>query len=311
LYIIQNVIRPVDNYIFCKKKYNLTIYKMAELAETDPLPNVDPAGEVVLGNVYVITATGGFEMERGFAPIALAEQTAPEVVDVTNSVQIAMSKTFFNGLLDLSSYNTVDDKFGVDEITISAEDLTAEVTTAGQILSVGAYADLYTDFTTYVQQYFGNTGGFESLFTAASEFDAGEVFDGDAFIALLTGSEPDASGNYVSDLSGSITISNIASMLKYIVDGNTFGNRDPDGPTDWGVANGFVAGDLIWVPDGISIALKLAIDMESFLPVNNIGPSKVSTETVESLNYSVETSATTELITRVAKAPLLIQLIDA
>ncbi len=284
---------------------------MAELAETDPAPNDHPNGEAVTGNVYVIPASGGFEMERGFAPITLAEQTAPDVVDVTNAVQIAMSTAFFNGLLDLASYNTVDDKFGEDEITISAEDLTEQVTLPAQVLSVGAYANLYTDFTTYVQTYFGNTGGFESLFTAASEFDAGDEFGGEAFIALLTGSEPDASGNYVSDLSGSITISNIASMLKYIVDGNTFGNRDPDGPTDWGVGNGFVAGDLIWVPDGISIALKLAIDMESFLPVNNIGPSKHTEDTTEYTNYTVETSATTELITRVARAPLLIQLIDA
>lgn len=288
---------------------------MAELEETDPVPNTDPAGTVVTGNVYVIPATGGFEMERGFAPIALAPQTAPEVVDVTNAVQITMSTLYFNDLLVLSSYNTVDDKFGTDEITISAEDLAAEVTLTTQVLSVGLYEDLYTNFTAYVQSYFGNSGGFESLFAAASEFEAGEEFDGAAFIALLTGSEADASGNYVSDLSGSITISNISSMLRYIVDGNTFGNRDPEVPaggTDWGVANGFVAGDLIWVPDGISIALKLVIDRESFLPENNVGPTKATLgETIESLNYYEETTASTELITRVAKAPLLIQLIDA
>ena len=285
---------------------------MAELSVVDPAPNDDPAtfNDAYTGTVYVIPATGGFSMERGFDTIKLAEQTAPSRIDVTDAVQIKLNVELFNGKLDLTTFNEETDMFGVDEITITAEDLTAGLTSASQVISVGRYSELYSGFQTYVSTYFGIDGGYSSLFVAASEFaiDEDNHFDGASFIALLTGVAADPSGRYISDLSGSITISNIAQLLKYSVDANVFSNRDPE-VTNWGVENGFVAGDLIWVPEGTTITLSLAIDAESFLPLNNAGPTVSQTTSVEDTNYSHETTATTTLITRVAHAPLLIKLV--
>ena len=259
-------------------------------------------------SVYAFNATGGFTMERGFDTIKLAEQSIPVYVDVTDAVQIKMDVATFNTKLDLASFDSVTDSFGVDSISLSAEELTAGVTAESQIISVGKYSTLYSDFQTYVASYFGLAGGFSSLFTAASEFaiDTDNTFTAASFIALLTASAQDPSGRYISDLSGSITISNIAKLLKYSVDGNVFGNRDPE-VKNWGVEDGFVAGDLIWVPAGTTITLKLAIDPEALAPLNNLSASQSTT--VGEGNFTETTEATTELITRVATAPLLIKLV--
>lgn len=268
------------------------------------------------GSVYVLEATGGFYMERGFDTIKLAEQTAPAHIDVTDAIQIKLDVATFNSKLDLTSFDAVTDSFGVDEITLTSEDLTAGLTSASQVISVGKYSTLYSDFQAYVASYFGFDGGYSSLFAAASEFkiDEDNHFDGASFIALLTGVAADPSGRYISDLSGSITISNIAKLLKYSVDANVFGNRDPE-VKNWGVSDGFVNGDLIWVPEGTTITLNLAIDAEAFAPLNNAGPgygsntAQTQTTSFTSTNFSLETTATTTLITRVAKAPLLIKLV--
>jgi hypothetical protein len=277
--------------------------------------NPDPSGNVFVGEVYAFNASGGFSMERGFDTIKLAEQTAPVHVDVTDAIQIMMDVLTFNDKLGL--FDSVTDSFVNDEITITAGELTEGVTDDSQIISVGKYSTLYSDFQSYVASYFGIAGGFSSLFNAASEFaiDTDNTFTGASFIALLTASAQDPSGRYISDLSGSITISNIAKLLKYSVDGNVFGNRDPE-VTNWGVENGFVAGDLIWVPAGTTITLKLAIDPEALTPLNNAGTSfgsataiSQSTSFTSGDNFSQTTEATTELITRVVTAPLLIKLV--
>lgn len=289
---------------------------MADLPEPEFDRNDPTINDAYTGSVYVLSATGGFTMERGFDTIKLAEADAPAYIDVTDAIQIKLDVATFNSKLDLTSFDAVTDSFGVDEVTLTAEDLTAGLTSASQVISVGKYSTLYSDFQAYVAAYFGFDGGFSSLFAAASEFaiDTDNHFDGASFIALLTGVAAAPEGNYISDLSGSITVSNIAKLLKYSVDANVFGNRDPE-VKNWGVSDGFVAGDLIWVPEGTTITLKLAIDPEGFAPLNNAGPgygantAQTQTTSFTSTNFELETTATTTLITRVAKAPLLIKLV--
>jgi len=288
---------------------------MANLPDPDFDRN-DPTLSLYEGEVYAFSATGGFTMERGFDTIKLAPQDAPTHVDVTDAIQITMDVATFNSKLDLTSFDTVTDSFGEDDITIDSADLIAGVTSASQVLSVGRYSTLYSDFQAYVAAYFGFDGGFSSLFTAASEFaiDTDNSFDGASFIALLNGVDVHADGRYISDLTGSINIANIAKLLKYSVDGNVFGNRDPE-VKNWGVSDGFVAGDLIWIPDGTTVTLKLAIDPEALAPLNNVGTgygtniAQTQTTNYTSTNFTLSTTATTELITRVATAPLLIKLV--
>jgi hypothetical protein len=296
---------------------------MADLPEPTYDRNDPAINEPYTGSVYVLSATGGFTMERQFDTIKRAEQTEPDHIDVTDAVQIKLDVSIFNNMLDLSSYDTVTDSFGTDSVTLTAEQLTANLTNGANVISVGKYATLYSDFQSYVAKYFGFDGpgmggnGFETLFIAASEFkiDTDNHFDGDSFVALLSSVAETPEGAHISELSGSITISNIAKLLKYSVDANVFGNRDP-ASKDWGIADGFVPGDLIWVPGGTTITLKLNIDPEAFNPLNNNGPSNINTLNVNQTtsystgdNFSLVTEASTTLITRTATAPLLIKLV--
>jgi len=272
-------------------------------------------------------------MEQGFPTIQLATQNPIIRYDVTNAVQVKFDVRTFNRKLGLvkdasnryivdTSFNYLLTRFPTDTLTISAAEFLAGMQ-AAQVLSVGTYSTIYSDFNTYVNTYFGYAGGFASLFASVSQFDYnGGVFDAAAFINIITGSAVDASGAYVNNLTGSITIYNINNLLKYAVDGNVFGNRDPSGgttasdptnPANYGVADGFLDGDLILIPSGTSITLKLSIQNDNFNPVNNVGPSNVSTlnqlsnfsQKYGSSYYTESTVATTSNITRTLTAPLL------
>ena len=321
------------------------------LSSITPAANSQTANTTYSGSVYALGATGGFTMERGFDDIKLAASSEPLNVDVTNSVQVLMDVATFNAKLRLvknpantavetSSFDEVNDYFTkldgteLNEISLSATELKNGITKSRQVISVGKYSTLYSGFQSYVATYFGFDGGFSSLFTAASEFaiDTDNHFDGASFKRLLNGETKATAGNYISDLSGSITISNITKLLKYAVNANTFGNRtpiadlaqnssgtavDPVDKNNYGVEDGFIAGDLIWVPAGTTVTLVLKIDTESFAPLNNQGVSNASSTaqsqstTFTSTNFTMATSATTELIKRTCTAPLLIKLVNA
>jgi hypothetical protein len=127
-----------------------------------------------------------------------------------------------------------------------------------------------------------------------------------------------------NDLSGSITIFNINNLLRNAVDANVFGNRtpnvgtgiasDPSYNSNYGVGDGFLDGDIIWVPSGTTIKLSVGIDAESFLPLNNVGPETSATlmaaqdTNFGSGNFAQATTATTTKISRTIQAPLMIRI---
>jgi len=294
---------------------------MSEPADLTDAPNDAGAVGPYATTVYAFGATNGFVMERQFADIELREADAIQRFDAINSVQITVAASVFNA--KLGTYDTEDDCFKTDdeevsEITFTSDDLRTALASTEDVISVGTLSTLYSDFKTYVGTYFGFNGGFETLFAAATEFviDDEDQFVASSLVALIGGAAAgeDPATPYTKVMTGSITISNITKLLRYAVDSNCFGNRVPSGsdPTDetnFGVNNGFLPNDLIWVPAGIEVTLKLAIDAESFNPINNRGPTYVVQDTtVEAGNFSTITSATTTLITRVVKAPMLIRL---
>jgi hypothetical protein len=110
--------------------------------------------------------------------------------------------------------------------------------------------------------------------------------------------------------------------LRHAINTNCFGNRnpavsgtaiDPTNSVNYGVADGFVAGDLIWVNTGTTVKLNLNVDTEGLNPLNNVGPQNTLSQTTNfsSGNFSRNTTATTTNINRVVKAPLLIKLVNA
>ena len=294
---------------------------MSDAALTDI--NDPEYAETYAAEVYAISATGGFETVQEFNQVTLLTQTTITKFDVTNAVQIKMDRTWFNE--QLGAYDTVTDSFEHDDFSITVADMQSLYVSAN-VISTGKFSTLYSDFTTYVNNYFGMAGGFETLFAAASEFKVasgatGEdapQFLGDELGALINGADTIESGVAgVSVLTGSIALSNLKQLLRYAVDSNCFGNRTVGedataaGATNFGVNNKFLAGDMFWVPDAFTITLNLAIDSEAILPLNNQGSTYTQTISEGSALFTSTTTATVNLITRTARAPLLIKLIDA
>jgi hypothetical protein len=83
------------------------------------------------------------------------------------------------------------------------------------------------------------------------------------------------------------------------------------------VGDGFMAGDLIFVPSGTKITLNLNIAAEAYLPINNIGATSTYLETLRAAQqnsyqyngyYTETTTASLTNINREVTAPLLIRL---
>jgi len=269
-----------------------------------------PNGLPYEGFFYAFYGSGGFTMDQCFNTIKLTQPNPLLRYDVTKALQVKFDVRTFNAKLGLykdannigitsTAFNPITDNFPIDEITINSDEFVSGLAKE-QVISVGSYSTMYSDFKQLVNTYFGYAGGFSSLFSQASEFDINNgVFDASAFLNIITPySKP--TGENVKQVTGSITISDINSLLKYAIDRNIFGNRTPQSSvgnssdissnytgnsttqeqnlfkSNYGMADGFIAGDLIFIPAGTTIKLHLVIDSENFNPLNNIGPSNVS-----------------------------------
>ena len=272
--------------------------------------NVPPSNSPYEGYFYAFYGSGGFTMDQCFNTIKLTQPNPLLRYDVTKALQVKFDVRTFNAKLGLykddnnigvtaTTFNPVTDNFSINEITITADEFVYGMSEQ-QVISVGSYSTMYSDFKQLVNTYFGYAGGFSSLFSQASEFDINHgVFDASAFLNIITPySKP--SGENVKQVTGAITISDINSLLKYAIDRNIFGNRTSQSSvgtssdvssnytgnsatqeenlfkSNYGMADGFIAGDLIFIPAGTTIKLHLDIDSENFNPLNNIGPTNVS-----------------------------------
>lgn len=311
--------------------------------------------QALTGPLYTWYATGGFSVKQGYDIIEELPDPTFKSFDVTNAVQILFDVSVFNshmGLIkDASNIYIIsnswydqpghNDEYYPDEITITSSMFSDNVTNTNQIVSLGKLSDIYSDFINYVHAYFGYMGGFASLFTGDTTFDiSGGVFNAESFLNLIHGT--DTSNNvsaYTTGLTGNITIGNLTYDMRYAVNANIFGNRDPTGadgtfasdpnyPFNFGMIDGFVAGDLIFIPNGLAITLQVNVETESNLPINNYGPLYGQSTATSQDNafgntpaaytdasgsigtYSQTTTSTTTEIMRVINLPILLRLAD-
>lgn len=267
----------------------------------DVIPNVLPQdGTTMIGLFYAITAQGGYNISQQFPTIYLKMINPINKYDITNALQVKLPASLFNSKLgqytDLYNGN-IYNRWDNDIITLTSSEFLANIT-ANQVISLGTYMTLYSDFNNYVNDYFSYASNFNSLFAPVDQFDFNSgVFDANAYIALIR--EPLA-------ITGTITIHEINRLLQYAVDTNVFGNRS--GATDNSIGGGFKPGDLILVPSGTTITLDLQIDLGSSIPSN--GPNQISSSIIKynDSNYRVSTTAAMNNINRVSTAPLVIEL---
>lgn len=284
---------------------------------------------VYTGLAYVFDTSGGFSINQAFPQINLNTYSPIAQYDVTEALQIRFNVRTFNekiGVIkdqsndkaievlyfDISNELLVND-MGVttDSVSISSLDFLNGVKTSN-IVSMGKMSTLYSDFNYTVMEYFGAPYGFSSVFSNASDFNINDgIFDSSAFIHLINGiTFNGTNGSIISDISGYFIVNNLNKHLRFICGTNVFGNRPPTG--NYGIQDGFMPGDLIYIPNGISITLSVAIEVEPYSPPDNVGPTNL--QSVNSLvNYSNSqynihkiTTSTISNITQIYSVPILI-----
>jgi hypothetical protein len=275
-------------------------------SEPSPARNADYSNvSTAIADVSLnaLSGTGSFAVERQFADVSLNVQSAPVYIDATGAVQIKIPIAQLNNQL---TYQTATDNYAVDSVTISYEFIST--ITESNVLSVGRLSTLHSDFAGFMNTYFGVTGGFESLYAEeafANDISNNTPFNKAAFVSLVTTpvAVNETTHAVTHALTGSVTVNNVSQLLRYIVDGDVFNNRDPADPKDWGLADKFQPGDLIWCPSGIAITLKLGLNPENMLPINTL--TMASSSEGSAAPFATTAVGTTSLLTRVANAPIL------
>jgi hypothetical protein len=288
-------------------------------------PNILPDASYS-GLFYAYEGSGGFILEQGIASTTIFPYNKVNRYDVTNSLQVTFDVRTFNtkiGLLKDASNDqilstTYDDdlmNFPTDSITISALDFSSAVRVPN-ILSVGFYSTMYSNFQTLVNNYFGVPSNFNALFTTSSTVTINNgVFDASSMVNVMNYSAQNASGEYIKTMTGEIKIANINALLRYACENNPFGNRSPAPPT---IAGGFKENDLVYVPNGTTITLVAKI-INADSSSNNIIPTTQGLTSIINSSpgpdfvnndYSQTTTFTSSAITRVIKVPILMVLKD-
>ena len=280
----------------------------------------------VTGSCYCVDASGSYSIIQTNPSISMNTSSPLALHDVSNAIQVRMGVRAFNELIGITKdednveviealYDISNDELETDTLVFSTNDFKNNLI-ASNIISLGDMSTLYSDFNFTVTQYFGAPGGFSTLFAdeSARTLNNG-VFDVSGLYNIINGENYDVSGAVVTDLSGSLTIHNVNETLRYMIDSNIFDNRPA--ASQYGVDDGFIDGDLIFLSDGLSITLTVAVEAETLTPINNVGPTNLSA--IDSLiNYNdttthvqKTTTSTTTNITQTYKVPILFILQNA
>jgi hypothetical protein len=282
-----------------------------------------PIDSSYIGLFYAYEASGGYVMEEGLTNIVMIPYEEINRIDVTESLQVKFDVRTFNRKIGLikdasnigiinSAYNPATNNFPVDSISLPANEFVSGMNTS-QVISVGKYNTLYSDFQMFLDSYFGYPAGFSSLFTIKSQIDIhGGVFDASALMNLMTYQALNASGEYVDTVSGEITIQHVNALLRFANQYDPFNNRDGGGSSN--ISQGFIDKDLIFIPTGTQVTLYVNIQNVDIYP-NSITITPAGTINIQAIsgdftngNFSQVTTVTSDYIKRVVKVPLLIRL---
>jgi hypothetical protein len=207
---------------------------------------------VPINGNYAFYGQGGFTVDQSFNPILLGPPVPTtstfQLYDVTYAVQTKFDVRTFNekiglikdasniGILD-TSYNQSMSHFPMDSISISASEFVQGMS-ASQIISVGQYQTLYSEYLQSVNKYFLKLPTVNnSLFSNSSANDiSGGIFGPNQFMSLINV----PADNSQNSITGFITLSNINQLLSYAVNKNVFGNRVHSGSVNTDVSYNIV-----------------------------------------------------------------------
>jgi hypothetical protein len=307
-------------------------------------------------SVSCFQGSGGYSTTKGFDTIVQKSETAIASFDITGAVEVYLDVRTINNLIgiqkDISNinvtstsnyYDNTNDILLQDSLVISADMFIAGlnnniVATANSqnVKSVGILKTMYSDFSQYVAMYFGLptvvpsnkdgqgiAKGLATLYTNDYDFNPNNgLFDGQAFLDILTDISANPTNAFQKKLSGNIELTNITAALRNAVTANPFKNRtrftgttasDPYDRANYGTTDGFLDGDVIYIAGGPQPP-PTSNGTVPGVPGTGYYGNGLSDGIVFTLNLSVDPSAvagnTTGLdsITRGIGAPLVIRL---
>lgn len=301
----------------------LPSYMLPPILDISANPIV-PLDASYVGLFYAYEASGGYVMEQGFANIVMIPYERINKYDVTESLQVEFDVRTFNRKIGLlkdalnigiinTAYDPTTNHFPTDTVALNAYEFT-EGMNASQVISVGKYKTLYSDFQIFLNAYFGYPQGFDTLFTIQSRININNgIFDASALMHLLTHQALNASGEYVNTVTGEISINHVNALLRFANQYNPFNNRTPNQSN---VSDGFIDQDLIFIPTGTTVTLYVNIKNVDAYP-NYIALTASGETYLQNIThdgdytngyFSQTTTVTSDYIKRVIKVPLLMRL---
>ena len=224
-----------------------------------------------IGIYYAIPAIGGFHIEQYFGgPIPIITDVSARDLDLTLALQLRINVKTFNdklGIIKDASNNIVissplDISGGSFPTYISFNFLEfIPDIIIDNVISVGSFNTIYSDFRRDVINYY-RLGKQVSIFDPSGESQYSGIgeFTKEDFVQLFS---IDTSSNLYNDISGNMNIYYIPQLIDQLYKNDPFNNR-----SNKTKEHGFLAGDIVFLENGISIRLDLI--NKSITPLGSI-----------------------------------------
>lgn len=204
---------------------NILNPKISKIYET---PNTN-LKHIYTGSHYAISATGGFSLLESVQKLKINTINGICKCDTTNAIQI------------LFPTHVINAHIFENRVIISSE-LFSNSITRDSIVSIGNTEEIYSDYLSNINETMGhhfNNSLLNSSSSSSSSCPTETIYNS------LLNSE---------SIKGEILLLDVEETLKKIKEINVFRNRSSFIDSNF---NNFVAGDLIYVENGISIGLLL------------------------------------------------------
>lgn len=244
----------------------------------------------LFNDYHIIPAIGGFHIEQKFGgPVKVYASAETKEMDFTLALQLNVNVRTFNeklGLIKDASNNVIisspfdisNGKFP-DDIIFTFQDFIPDLS-VDNIISVGSFSNIYTDFRRSIVNYFAVSTS-TNVFDSADESQYTGEFTKEKFVDLYTVNDIPV------DISGEMYIYFVSQLLTSITTKDPFDNR-----SNKTVEDGFIAGDIVLLSEGISIKLDLTLKPVDPLPGIDISNNPIS------------------LLGKIYSAPLILHLVN-
>lgn len=221
-------------------------------------------------NYFALVGHGTYQTQHYFDASDKVIDTHVLRYDYTNTLQIYMNTTKINSKIGVikdennnlisSSYSTENRNYSADIITITAHELFYDIS-VNHIKHLGAFNSYYSNFIEDINNFFG-IGAFDptifsNTYKPPLDLSNNVIEYNKAYISTL-----------LSQLSGSVKITDISAIIDFCLITNPFKNRG----RSYNTKEGFLEGDRFFIKKGVTITFNLDI-------INNIPSINIEIDT--------------------------------